>query len=112
MSEVLRLELQPLGVRVMTIETGGIKTLIFSNLTTHEIPADSPYKQIEGVIQKFSRGETVPVEFTHPAVYSKGVLDHVLNKNSTGLVFEGKLSRTLWYLVSVLPRWLMVKSVS
>ncbi len=55
-SETLKMELAPLGVRVVTAMVGAIGTQLYDN---HEasLPSDSYYKPIEETIKKQSRGE-------------------------------------------------------
>jgi 1-acylglycerone phosphate reductase len=49
-SEGWRLELAPLGVRVITLITGGIATNFLTNLQTVELPEDSYYICVKDVI--------------------------------------------------------------
>ncbi|MCJ1386712.1 hypothetical protein MMC17_009838 [Xylographa soralifera] len=55
-SETLKIEMAPLGVRVVTAMVGAIGTQIYKK---HEmtLPLDSYYKPIEDIIQKQARGE-------------------------------------------------------
>jgi 1-acylglycerone phosphate reductase len=51
-SEGWRLELAPLGVRVITLITGGIATNFLTNLQTVELPEDSYYICVKDVIER------------------------------------------------------------
>ncbi|KAL7625006.1 NADPH-dependent 1-acyl dihydroxyacetone phosphate reductase [Parahypoxylon ruwenzoriense] len=55
-SETLKLELAPLGVRVVTAMVGAIGTHLY-NRPDFALPPDSYYKDIETTIRKQSRGE-------------------------------------------------------
>lgn len=51
-SETWRLEMAPLGVRVITLMTGGIATNFFGNLQTLDFPDNSYYKGIKEIIEQ------------------------------------------------------------
>lgn len=55
-SETLKMELAPLGVRVITAMVGAMATQLYES---HEVslPPDSYYHSIEEIIQRQSRGE-------------------------------------------------------
>ncbi|KAG8407724.1 putative secondary metabolism biosynthetic enzyme [Metarhizium acridum] len=63
-SETLKIELAPLGVRVVTAMVGAIGTQLYNG---HEVslPPDSYYKPIEQIIKKQSRGE-MQAPFSEP----------------------------------------------
>ncbi|KAM0279896.1 hypothetical protein ACHAQH_004336 [Verticillium albo-atrum] len=68
LSETLKIELEPLGVRVVTAMVGATNTQIYSNKDV-ALPVDSWYKPIEAFIQKQARGalqepNNEPVEVT------------------------------------------------
>ena len=56
LSETLRIELEPIGVRVVTAMIGAIGTQIYKKYEM-TLPQDSWYKSIEDVIGKQARGE-------------------------------------------------------
>jgi len=56
LSETLKIELEPLGVRVVTAMVGAIGTQIYTKYEM-TLPADSWYKPIEDIIRKQARGE-------------------------------------------------------
>ncbi|KAL1881217.1 hypothetical protein Daus18300_001068 [Diaporthe australafricana] len=55
-SETLKLELQPLGVRVVTAMVGAIGTNLYENKAPFALPPDSYYKPIEGIIASQAAG--------------------------------------------------------
>ncbi|KAF5611340.1 1-acyldihydroxyacetone-phosphate reductase [Fusarium tjaetaba] len=55
-SETLKIELEPLGVRVVTAMVGAINTEIYDGCDV-ALPNDSWYKPIESIIQRQARGE-------------------------------------------------------
>lgn len=59
LSETMRLEMAPLGVRVITLLTGGVSTKFLANLESVELPKDSYYQSVIDVIQH--KSEDVPM---------------------------------------------------
>ncbi|KAJ3532390.1 hypothetical protein NM208_g8461 [Fusarium decemcellulare] len=55
LSETLRLELEPLGIRVVTAMVGAINTQIYAESDV-DLPVDSWYKPIEDIIRKQAQG--------------------------------------------------------
>lgn len=51
MSETLRLEMAPLGVRVITLMTGGVATKFLSNRETVSLPQESYYHAVKHIIE-------------------------------------------------------------
>ncbi|TLD19745.1 hypothetical protein PspLS_09332 [Pyricularia sp. CBS 133598] len=57
LSETLRLEMAPLGVRVITAMVGVVGTRIFRHGDEFSLPPGSRYKSVEKEIGKWSRGD-------------------------------------------------------
>ena len=100
-SETLRHEMEPLGVKVMTVVTGVVKTQIFSNAAPDPLPSDSPYKAAEEQIQKRMRGEDI---FTFATVesFAQSVVNDALAGKS-GHTYRAKLASLLKVLAAILP---------
>lgn len=84
-SETWRLEMAPLGVRVMTLVTGGIATNFFVNMQTLIFPENSYYKPIKDII------EEVPEENPYgqkPDLFAQDVLQRV-ERGATGKQWVG-----------------------
>lgn len=56
-TETLRQELAPFGVKVVTVVTGGVKTNNLANGANFKLPPTSPYLSIEKEIAARARGE-------------------------------------------------------
>lgn len=80
-----RLELAPLGVRVITLVTGGIATSFLKNLEPVKLPEDSYYTSIKDMIEE--QPEHVPMGMK-PEAFALDVLRHV-EKGSTGKIWIG-----------------------
>ncbi|KAI4216451.1 MAG: hypothetical protein LQ349_009102 [Xanthoria aureola] len=96
-SDSLRIEVAPLGVHVITVVTGGVKSRITRDQRSLE--EDSVYKKLEGAYQKrLVYSQTVGME---TKAYAESVVGQVLNA-------EGWLwrTRTIWAGGSVeAARW-------
>lgn len=104
LSDAMRMELGPLGVRVVTVQPGGI-TSKFGDNATHQIqfPADSLYtpiaKFVQGRAQLSQKGAT-PVE-----VFAATVVTHLLDPQADPICRTGAQSTRL----PLLKRWLPTK---
>lgn len=80
-----RLELAPLGVRVITLVTGGISTKFLKNLEPVQLSEDSYYICIKDMIE--DEPDNVPMGM-EPKKFALDVLRHV-EKGSAGKVWIG-----------------------
>lgn len=79
LSESLRYELDPFGVKVVIIEPGAIKTNFFKSLKVAEPKPDSPYKEIT---KKVVEGVTMMGEFgTSPSEVANTIIRAILQEN-------------------------------
>ncbi|KAI0151706.1 short-chain dehydrogenase/reductase [Xylariaceae sp. FL1272] len=85
-SETWRLELQPLGVRVVTIMTGGVQTGILNKLPPVELPSTSYYHGIQDYINGENSGG--PPSAQDPSDYATYVV-HAVENGANGLVWAG-----------------------
>jgi NAD(P)-dependent dehydrogenase (short-subunit alcohol dehydrogenase family) len=102
LSDAMRMELQPLGVRVVTVQPGGIASK-FGDNAEHEIqfPKGSPYASIGKFIQ--GRAKIAQVGATPADVFAKTVVAHLLNKNASPICRGGAQSTRLPLLKQLLP---------
>ena len=76
-TDTLRLELAPFGVKVVTVITGAVNTNTLSNGVNFELPADSIYKSIEKEIAARARGEDGTPRM-EPSVFAEKVVADIL----------------------------------
>ena len=76
-TDTLRLELAPFGVKVVTVITGAVSTNTLSNGVDFELPANSIYKSIEKEIAARARGEDGTPRM-EPSVYAEKVVADIL----------------------------------
>ncbi|CAG9975650.1 unnamed protein product [Clonostachys byssicola] len=96
-SEVWRLELAPLGVRVLTLLTGGIATHFVDNQPSPALPPNSYYLGVKDVIDEKPDNIRFAVS---PETFANDVLRHV-EKGTTGKLWigggAGLLRTLLWF---------------
>ncbi|CAI6333591.1 unnamed protein product [Periconia digitata] len=100
-SEVLRLELAPLGVRVLTVLTGGVTSEIENNAEKVVLPENSYYRSIEKDIQPSSNWTGLPAD-----KYAEWLTDKTLDGKSTGQIWKGESTGLVRWVGPFLPQWL------
>lgn len=108
LSETLRLELEPLSVRVITVVAGIVKSSFFANLGNEdfELPQGSYYKSLEKHIGGLSRGEDLPANAMGAEEFGRGVVADVL-AGKRGNTYTGTLGWASW-VVPVFPKGFLV----
>lgn len=109
LSETLRLELEPLGVNVITIIAGIINSNFHANLgdpETFKLPVESKYKSMEGIIQGMLKGGGLAAASTAESFAEEVVRDVLGGK--TGKTYSGALAWSAKWAVWWFPQWLMV----
>ena len=101
LSDAMRMELAPFGVRVVTIQPGGIASKFGATGESQaRLPADSLYSPIASFVlgrAKLSQRGATPVD-----EFAREVVDHLLNPNSGAIFRTGAQSTRL----PMLKRWL------
>ncbi|KAI1206942.1 oxidoreductase [Annulohypoxylon truncatum] len=106
-SECLRLELRPLGVSVVTVNVGAVKTNIFSNAPArYELPSGSRYGPVEKQIGARVTGNDVSGQKDTPEAFSRALVGKVLG-GASGKVSCGKLSTIIRVLTTYFPTCLI-----
>lgn len=106
-SEILQLELSPLGVKVLTVNSGLIKSNLTKNSPEFNLPPDSPYRSIRGHVAKRARMEDVALSGTDAEIYAENVVRDVLASRE-GTIWRGAFAETLRWVKMVVPRFLLV----
>jgi NAD(P)-dependent dehydrogenase (short-subunit alcohol dehydrogenase family) len=102
LSDAMRMELGPLGVRVVTVQPGGIASR-FADNAEHDIqfPSGSPYASIAKFIQ--GRARLSQVGATPADVFAATVASHLLDPRSGPICRAGSQSTRLPLLKQLLP---------
>ncbi|KAE9379778.1 oxidoreductase [Stipitochalara longipes BDJ] len=106
--EVLRLEMEPLGVKVLTVITGSVKTNINVTGSGFEKSEGSRYHAIEGNIENIAYGKGVPNQMTADE-YAERVVGDILG-GASGKIWRGG-NATLVRCLGALPQAAMDKVV-
>ena len=107
MSETLRIELEPLGVRVLTVITGFVATKIYENSPKKSLPNDSYYKAAENAVERTAVGPLAPNAKEDVRVYSENLANDIVGGRS-GRILRGTQARTGYWATALLPTWLVV----
>lgn len=105
-SEGLRRELAPLGVKVVTVIVGGVKTNIHSNQPKLTLPDDSFYRPVAKQIADRASGQGDEAYMGPPEDFARGLVRNLVG-GASGKVYHGKMS-SLAIIVKFFPTWLLV----
>ncbi|KAK8035555.1 short-chain dehydrogenase/reductase [Apiospora rasikravindrae] len=109
LSSSLRAELAPLGVRVIILKTGCVRTDLFTNAAPLPLPADSWYSSLREFLERRELAWT-PVAYMEPEVYARGVVTELLRPSVRAVVWRGAMTMGVW-LLSWLPETTMVRDM-
>ncbi|KAF5861081.1 hypothetical protein ETB97_000770 [Aspergillus alliaceus] len=102
-SETLRLEMAPLGVRVVTVILGGVQTSGNdpANIADLELPPASHYRKITEVIDRHKKTMVHPNK-QNVDIAARNVVDDVLSGRSP-FIRRGQASTLSWFCNTFLP---------
>lgn len=101
-SETLAMELKPLGVRVVTVQTGAISTNTLSWGPTFTLPENSYYKPIEEMIKKRAMGQDGAPR-TKPEDFAEMVVDDAVDRRVEGTIWKGSMAWVNRWVAWLLP---------
>lgn len=97
LSDTLRLELQPLGIGVVHIVTGGISTKFYSNSAGQKLPENSIYGPIAADIEEAVAGHSAKtLQTMTPETYAKKVVANALSSRPTTTMWIGGQTLVGW----------------
>lgn len=108
-SETLRLEMEPFGVKVLSVMTGSIGTSSMVSSRDWTLPEGSIYMPAIEAIKTRATGEKLS-SVTPPADYAKAVVNDVLG-GSSGAIWRGAMSTSARILSTLAPTWLLVRVI-
>ncbi|KAI1779537.1 putative short-chain dehydrogenase/reductase [Hypoxylon cercidicola] len=94
-SRTLRVELAPLGVRVVTLVTGCVRTKLFDNAPS-QVPEDSLYRAAAGNVEK--REFLKEARWVEPDVFARQVAGDLLRPKPKLNIWRGGMSTVAWFL--------------
>ncbi|ROW02396.1 hypothetical protein VMCG_06090 [Cytospora schulzeri] len=87
MAETLRLELAPFQVKVLSVVSGGLKTMVQTHFDDWKLPKSSKYAQVEETIHERARGQEGAPRM-EPEEYADRVVSEII-KGRTGRFWYG-----------------------
>ena len=109
LGETLRVEMAPLGVKVITVVCGIIKTNIMTNNSEAHLPTNSVYVTVEKRVVARSKGEDVTSASMPSHKFADKLVSDVM-RGADGLIYRGYLASTTRVLTSWLPTFIQVCS--
>jgi len=108
LSDTLRVEMAPLGVRVVTVMTGMIATHFHDNLKEVVLPEDSFYKVVEGSVNA-TPGQKGVMEYAKVPLdkFAEALVSDVL-AGKRGPIYKGGMSSISWWMKFSMPSWVLV----
>ncbi|KAI5360006.1 Putative short-chain dehydrogenase/reductase SDR, NAD(P)-binding domain superfamily [Septoria linicola] len=95
-SEIQRIELQPLGIRVIDLKTGSLESNFGPNRTNEiDLPADSPYQPIKDEVTNVISGATTEAYAEDQESWAKNVVEDLLKKNPPAEIWRGGMAGTI-----------------
>ncbi|KAI8626420.1 putative short-chain dehydrogenases/reductase [Xylariaceae sp. FL1651] len=112
LSETLRLEMAPLGVRVVTVILGAVETSGNDPTNKEDIvlPADSYYQKIIAIINRHKKG-LVYTKKQNVDVAAKNIVNDVLNSSSI-FIRRGEASTLSWFCNTFLPHGPLISMIN
>ncbi|KAI7233095.1 hypothetical protein KC330_g5561 [Hortaea werneckii] len=109
LSNNMRVEFAPFGVKVVTLETGDVRTgfWTFASANSATLPADSLYHPIKEVAEKTMRGQGNPPGQHTRERWAKAVIDGILQSRPPSHVRRGYLATTLYLVSLLMPFWIL-----
>ncbi|KAH7007969.1 uncharacterized protein B0I36DRAFT_404459 [Microdochium trichocladiopsis] len=103
MSETMRHELKPLGVKVLTVLTGAVKTKIFANAPTPPaLPEDSLYLAASDEFQTRASGQEVHGRLGTVEAFARGLVGEMV-RGREGRVKVGNMSAMIPFMAYHAP---------
>lgn len=103
-SDVLRLELKPFGVKVVTLKVGGVLSDIAD---TRPLPADSLYLEIDDGVQARRTMAKDSNPMPAPEFAQRVIRQVCLTNSPAGIIWEGRKSWLAWLASLIVPRFLL-----
>ncbi|KAK6839641.1 amidase signature domain-containing protein [Apiospora arundinis] len=102
LTEGLRLELAPFGIRVVNLVTGGVKSGFFDNAPTATLPRDSLYNVAKEAIETVMAGEDMAAQGQEASVWADAVVRDLSCARPAHWVWRGRHATEV-RLASLLP---------
>ncbi|KAF2644241.1 NAD(P)-binding protein [Massarina eburnea CBS 473.64] len=95
-TEVLRLELAPFGIKVVNLMTGGVRSTFHANAPHESLPPDSIYNFAKDAVEKTMSGADYTEGGADPEKWARNIVSQLSKSNPAHWVWGGKWSTTVW----------------
>jgi NAD(P)-dependent dehydrogenase (short-subunit alcohol dehydrogenase family) len=106
LSETIRVELQPFGVRVVTVMLGGCDTNVHADMPDLVLPPDSRYRKIWETIDRQKKG-LIYHNKQDPRVAAKNIVADIVGGRRS-YVWRGTASTLCWFSTTFMPNSMFV----
>ncbi|KAI0129165.1 short-chain dehydrogenase/reductase [Xylariales sp. AK1849] len=96
MGKTIRRELAPLGVRVVTLKTGSVRTGLFANAPETRLPEGSLYEPVRQWVE--GRKMLEQGRFVKADEYARRVVSELLRPSVRHVVWQGGLATVAWLM--------------
>ncbi|KAH7123209.1 hypothetical protein B0J13DRAFT_566238 [Dactylonectria estremocensis] len=93
-TENLRIELVPFGIRVINLVTGAVKSTFHTNAIDCELPPDSIYNVAKDVVEQTMAGNMTGMKAADPNTWAKQVAADISQRNPPHAVYRGGMAGT------------------
>jgi 1-acylglycerone phosphate reductase len=109
LSECLRLEVEPFGVKVVDLKTGAVSSNFFNNMKEAKetaLPKDSIYQPAKEAVERTIRGELFEETGMPAQQWAAGVVKDLLREKPPSIIWKGKNATQVW-MATFLPHGLL-----
>lgn len=101
-TDQLRLELEPFGVKAILVITGGVKTKFFENQPSVKLPENSLYGPGRDIVESAAAGDVVLRDAEDVDVYANKVVENALKKHPQTHQLAGGNAYLVWFVATFL----------
>lgn len=118
LTETLRLELQPFGIKVVDLKTGAVKSEFYTNMNANikeqtgrplALPEGSLYEVAREEIEKILKGETMGSRMVESDQWAEKVVGDLMKKTPPATVWRGSSATLVWFGSKFFPSFLWDK---
>ncbi|KAF2685181.1 IBR finger domain protein [Lentithecium fluviatile CBS 122367] len=95
-TEVMRLELAPFGIKVVNLLTGGVRSTFHANAPHETLPPNSIFNVAKEAVEKTMSGADYTADGSDPEQWAKQIVGLLSKSNPSYWVWGGKWSTTVW----------------
>ena len=111
LTDTLRLELEPFGIKVVDMKTGAVRSQFYGNMkdktgTPLALPEGSIYEVAKEEMEKILRGETMESRMVDPDRWAEDVVGDLTRKSPPTIVWRGGSATLAWFGSRFFPAFL------